>query len=459
MTDPHLKLVLLTLCLSQSACLLLREIDAAPEDMPRDAQMNAPDLTTMDMPDQGITPSEDMSRAEDLGGEDMLVASDMPSEQEEMDGGVEDMAPTAPEGWWDATLRRRLPISIRQDWEGDIVLPVRVPGSMSNDAGRELRVVIDGQSEPLKHETKRWIDEVDNVIWVRFPEGLQQEQTIWVYGHTLEPLSESTSSPGDVWRGVARHVYHFDGGDSSILEHDSVEANANHLALPNATMSSSISYTFPNAQMGQRINLDGMLDSLKSQGASSPMSVLEGQDTTYEIHALFQSYDDPGSSVFLSDENGCVGTTLFVSRSTFGFRHARGEACESMNTQTGQTILDYPQPESRIYLNTPYLLFATFTWSDDPVDVELGAHAYSQSAPNKQINRSSPTKIPSPSGTETIPSVMEVGNWTFEDSPPQMTLDTLIIHDRVVSKAEMKLRWEATQQNASVFEPGEAESI
>lgn len=468
MTAPRHKIVLLLCCLTQGACLLFTEIETPPEtgsvDMTPDARMDLADMSG-DTPDQAIA-SEDMAPGEDLGGEDMLAPEDMVSDMGSdigVDMGAdagEDLGPVAPEGWWDAMWTRRVSLRALKSWDGEIVLPVRVPGNASNDDGRELQVVLDGQSEPLKHETERWISEVDNVIWVRFPEGLTQGETIWVYGHRSTPLAESTSSPGDVWRGIARHVYHFDGGDSSILEHDSVEDQANHLAIPNATMSSAISYSFPNAQMGQRINLDGTLDSLESQGATSPMSILSNQDTTYEVHMLFQSYDDPGSSVFLSDENGCVGTTLFVGRGTFGVRHSRGESCEAMTTQTGQTILDYPQPDSRIYLNTPYLLFATFTWSEEVMpDVTLGAHAYSQSAANKQINRSTPTMISPPGGNETIPSIMEVGNWTFEDSPPHMALDTLIIHDRVISRDEMQLRWEATQQNSIVFERGAAESL
>ncbi len=455
-------LCLTVLCSGPPGCALLTGTDAVdstdepdlnlnldmsnPQDRPDLADMSipdsSPDLTEPDLaqPDAGH-PDADMSTGVDSGDN-----MDMP------DADMMAMEVDLPEGWLGAQWSARVDLVVEQGWGTDIVLPVRVPGQLSTQQGKDIVVTLNDDTEPLFHETERWVDEVSNVIWVRFPSGIQAGDTLHVYGLSSSSVTTSTAREGDVWRGLARHAYHFDGGDSSLLEYDSVTDDPNHLLLPGA----NTSYSIPNSMMGYRLNISDMSESLKSQDSISPLHIPRGQHTTYEIHLLFQGFNE-STTVMLSDENACVGSTIFVGASTMGFRHRRGLSCDS--SMGGQVILDYSQDDTRVYLNIPYVLFVTFEWSNDESSYTLQAHGMSTSAATSKSNTSHASNFMSYEGSLTVPSLMEVGSWTFSNTYINTTFDTLIVHNHVLSSEERKLRRDALQNNALVFSPGDIQYL
>lgn len=452
---------LTSLCFGPLGCALVTGTDAVdstdepdlgldmfnPQDRPDLADLSipdsSPDLTEPDLaqPDAGH-PDADMSTGADHG-DDM----DMP------DADMMAMEVDLPEGWLGAQWSARVDLAVEQGWDTDIVLPVRVPGQLSTQQGKDIVVTLNDDTEPLFHETERWVDEVSNVIWVRFPSGIQAGDTLHVYGLSSSSVTTSTAREGDVWRGLARHAYHFDGGDSSLLEYDSVTDDPNHLLLPGA----NTSYSIPNSMMGYRLNISNMSESLKSQESISPLHIQNEQSTTYEIHLLLQTLHESERTVVLSDENACVGSTLYIGKSLMGFRYRRGLSCDS--STGGQAIIDYSDESTRVYLNTPYVIFITFNWSTTEPSYTLQAHAMSTSAATSKNNTSHSSTIMSYDGSLTIPSLMEAGTWAFAENRVDVTFDTLIVHNHVMSSSERYLRRDALQNNALVFSPGDIQYL
>lgn len=434
----YLLVVMLWMC---HGCALAKEIDPQADQGPgveADQGIVQPDLVALPI---------DMMRQTDLD-----APADMsPIDQGMHDMGMHDMDMTTqdlpvitPPGWWDGRWSMRLSLRILQGWDEEIVLPVRVPGALSDHAGHELRVILNNEPTPLPHETEVWVDEVDNVVWVRFPEGFTLGDTLHIYSGVATAPDEDTQDPAGTWRGLARHVYHFDGGGET-LDHDSVAEGAIHFAKTPAPNAPYL-YDIPNARMGRHIKLTEFTEPLESTGSISPIHVNPQQDTTIEYHVSVSSFS---SQYIMSDENRCVGNTVFFGMNTFGYRHQRGQGCPAdgyPELEGGQTINDF----MRVYVDTPYLVFSRFDW----VQMEHKSWV-------NDTNKSATKMLRAhPDGDEVTPSRLFIASTPFTPGVhTQLELDTLIVHDRALSTSEMTLRWQATHHNDEIFERGSTEQI
>lgn len=350
--------------------------------------------------------------------------------------------PVTPPGWWDGAWTMRHTLEVKIDWPSEVVLPVRLSGGISAHRGEELVLFLNDALEPLSHETEKWSAATENVVWVRFPDGLEAGDQITIYSHTDTPPDPPTARPGAVWRDLARHVYHFDDRDPS-LSRDSVEQGPIHLLK-----SGGYTAGLPSSKMGRHLTLTQDTPNIFSNGTVSPLHMADDQDTTFEVHFSLPAFLDDGAHRIISEENACHGTSLIIGPDVSFTRLALGEGCEAEGFPRhvgAQTVL-----HNTYQLDTEYLLFAVFDWSDMTGLTFI----------NERNERSNTLTIPRyTSGTRAIPKRMDVGGAPWHDKQVPLTIDTLIIHDRAISRDEVRLRQQLTHDNASAFELTQSESI
>lgn len=404
----------------------------------QDMREGLDDGAALDQAIQDISPGADTDMAPDNG---------LDMSEEEVD-----LAPALPPGWWDGAWRSRHALNMLVSYDEEIVLPLKIPGLWSAHKGEDLHFVFDAQTEPLMHEIEVWTDEVDNVVWVRFPQGFQKDDTIWVYSGLATAPETSTDDPAGTWRGLARHVYHFDGANE-VLEYDSVGEQPVHLAKAMTGGPSPYVYSIPDGKMGRHLTLNSTTIPLESQGSISPLHIPPGRDTTYEVHVSFDAFPDDTdprkvSRAIMADENACTGNQLFYGMQTLGVRHSRGEGCVADGypaPKQAQTINNFV----RIYLDTSYLIFSRADWTtmirqtrvNDSWSNTVLLELYTQ-------------------GEELTPQRLFIGRTPFAaDERSHIGIDTLIVHDRACSNKEIDLRFKASHEPEKVFERGAEERL
>lgn len=390
-------------------------------------------VVVFDRGDMNEGSSQDMSPLADML-EDLSDAS-----MREPGGDEEDMVDMGtevitPPGWWDGRWTMRHTITSSIDWQEEIVLPVRLSGGVSAHAGKELVLFLNDSDEPLAHEIEKWSAATENVVWIRFPEGVRDGDEITIYSHTDAAPATSTERPGDVWRGLARHVYHFDDTDPSI-SYDSVADNPIHLIK-----SGGYTAALPSAKMGRHLILTEETPNIFSNGTISPLYMADDQDTTYEAHFSLPAFLEDTNHRIISDENACYGNSIIIGPDVSFTRIVHGEGCgaEGFPDPDGaQTVL-----HNTYRLDEPYLLFAIFDWT-----VMTGVTYI-----NERHTTSNTITIPRyTKGTRAIPKRMDIGGAPWHDKQVPLAIDTLIIHDRALTTEERTLRQRVTHDNASAF--------
>ena len=368
----------------------------------------------------------------------------------------------SPAGWWGGGFwGARTTLKVQRSWPGELTLPVRVPGALSERDGQDLCVVIegaDGTAQLLTHEIERWSPFTENVLWVRFTRGLESGAKLRVYASLDERLGAMTSSPDETWRGLARHVYHFDGDDDEI-EFDRLKSDPIHFAK---SANAAYQQLVPDDEMGRRLGVASTQPELATLGARSPLHVPAGRDTTFELY--WRLGDDPGvtgKSFGLSDENKCFGNSFFFNRHNYIVVHARGEAC-SPEPKREQTVNHYANPEpeadmglsgpeNRLYANESHLLHVRFDWARAKRNTLVHRAPVPGSGWAPRRNDSGEVPLESLQG-ERAPQTLIVGGVPYDGAlRSSVTIDTLIVHDRLLSAEEIALRALALFSNAEVF--------
>lgn len=419
-------LLLMSSALCMPGCLLFAtpEGDGGGDAPPVDVSVVVFDRVDMGSEEDLAEEIPDQESIDLLDEGDDLLEEEMPPEE------------ITPPGWWDGAWTMRHIVEVKISWPEEVILPVRLSGGASAHAGKELVFLLNDSSEPLLHETEEWSPATENVVWVRFPDGLEAGDRLEVYSHTATAPDKSTERPGELWRGFARHVYHFDDSDPNI-SYDSVSDAPIHLLK-----SGGYTAKLPSAKMGRHLLLTEQTPNILSNGTVSPLYTPDDRDTTYEAHFAMPTFiEDATTHRIISEENACFGNSIMIGPNVSFTRVVHGEGCETEGFPKpagAQTVL-----HNTYQIDKEYLLFTVMDWTEMTVVTFL----------NERHGISNILTLPRyTSGERAIPKRMDIAGAPWHDKQIPLAIDTLIIHDRAISREEITLRTRVTHDNASAFE-------